>query len=58
MRVGRLLRAPVLAALISLCCPTPASANDRDDDFRIETLSTKPHLVSGGNVLVRIELPG
>ena len=38
---------------------------DRDDDrghygsndLRIETLSTKPHLVSGGSVLVRIDVP-
>jgi hypothetical protein len=55
-----------LASAISL---SPfALADDRDDDdsggghgdsndFRIETLSTKPHLVSGGNVLVRIEVP-
>lgn len=28
-----------------------------DSDFRIETLSTKPELVSGGDVLVRIEVP-
>jgi hypothetical protein len=34
-----------------------AFAHDRDDDFRIETLSTKPHLVSGGDVLVRVTLP-
>src|SRR5262245_34864386 len=25
-------------------------------DFRIKTLSTKPHLVSGGDVLVRIDV--
>ena len=30
--------------------------NDRDG-FRIETLSSAPHLVSGGSVLVRIEVP-
>src|SRR5262245_16144600 len=32
--------------------------NDRhgSSDFRIETLSTKPHLVSGGDVLVRINV--
>ena len=34
----------------------PASAHDRDD-FRIEALSAKPHLVSGGDVLVRVTLP-
>ena len=26
-------------------------------DFLIETLSTKPHLISGGNVLVRVQVP-
>lgn len=37
-----------------------AGKEDRDSqgsDFRIEALSTKPELVSGGDVLVRIELP-
>src|SRR5215813_7032956 len=33
--------------------------HDRDDDhgFRIETLSTKPQLVTGGDVLVRVDVP-
>lgn len=59
------------AAVLSLVCALAPVAyaggghDDRDrdrhhndkDDFRIETLSSPPHLVSGGSVLVRIEVP-
>jgi hypothetical protein len=57
---------PTVALLAALAVsPIAAATGDRDDhddrrrgnELRIETLSTKPHLVSGGNVLVRIDLP-
>lgn len=51
-------------ALLSVAFAGSAFAGDRDDDggrpgggWRISTVSTKPHLVSGGNALVRIEVP-
>ena len=31
--------------------------HDNDNDFRIETLSTRPQLVTGGDVLVRVSVP-
>src|SRR5688572_13400993 len=48
-------------ALLALAASSFAFAGDRDDDkgndFRITTLSTKPEMVSGGDVLVRIDVP-
>jgi hypothetical protein len=48
-------------ALAGLASGSLALADDRDEDrrndFRIRTLSTKPELVSGGDVLVRIDVP-
>jgi hypothetical protein len=51
-------------ALVGLVTAPAAFATDRHSDrdhkghdFRIETLSTKPELVSGGDVLVRIAVP-
>jgi len=52
-------------ALLCAVAVSPAYANDEDDDdgdrrhrgssaFRIEVLSSKPHLVSGGDALVRV----
>jgi Tannase-like family of unknown function (DUF6351) len=35
----------------------PAAADDDDDDFKIQTLSTRPDAVTGGDVLVQIEVP-
>jgi len=46
--------AAAIAALLGLAT-TPATF--AIDDFRISTLSTKPELVSGGDVLVRIDVP-
>src|SRR5688572_27937385 len=51
-----------IIALAGLATASFAMADDRDhddrrNDFRIRTLSTKPELVSGGDVLVRIEVP-
>ena len=43
-----------IAALLGLATTPAAFANDH---FRISTLSTKPELVSGGDVLVRIDVP-
>lgn len=52
----------VLAAALGMV--PAAHAGDRDDDhdrdganFRITTLSSAPHLVSGGSALVRIDVP-
>jgi len=51
----------LIAAMVlgSLAFGPAALAGDGHDrhDFRIETLSTKPYLVSGGDVLVRIHVP-
>lgn len=62
----------VLAFAVGLSVGPTAFAGDRDDDhdggrnsarprdaddFQITTLSTKPYLVSGGDVLVRIDAP-
>ena len=47
----------------ALATERPGDSRDKRDshshhgDLRIETLSTKPHLISGGNVLVRIHVP-
>src|SRR2546422_10480649 len=46
--------AAAIAALLGLATTPATFAND---DFRISTLSTKPELVSGGDVLVRIDVP-
>lgn len=61
--IGSRFAAIVLACAATLVA-TPASANNRHDhgdrhhdDFRIQTLSTQPHLVTGGNVLVQIGVP-
>ena len=64
------MRALATLALVAAFATTPTCfakggydddvRGDRDhqgSDFQIETLSTKPELVSGGDVLVRIELP-
>jgi hypothetical protein len=64
------MRALATLALVAAFATTPTcfAKGGYDDDvrgdrdhqgshFRIETLSTKPELVSGGDVLVRIELP-
>jgi hypothetical protein len=50
------------SAVLALAVSSLAFAADRDDgdkgdDLRISTLSTKPGLVSGGDVLVRIDVP-
>ena len=49
-------------AVLALAASSLAFAGDRDGDdqgneLRISTLSTKPELVSGGDVLVRIDVP-
>src|SRR5882672_2910043 len=61
---GRTLLACATAALaFGLVALPAAQAHDEDqhhdkrDDFRIETLSSAPHLVSGGSVLVRVDVP-
>ena len=46
--------AAAIAALLGLATTPATFAND---DFRISTLSTRPELVSGGDVLVRVEVP-
>src|SRR2546422_6547778 len=46
--------AAAIAALLGLATTPVTFAND---DFRISTLSTRPELVSGGDVLVRVEVP-
>ena len=58
----RLLGGVAAGAVLALAGSSLALAGDRDDDdkgndFRISTLSTKPDLVSGGDVLVRIDVP-
>src|SRR2546428_13530056 len=58
----RLLGGVAAGAVLALAGSSLALAGDRDDDdkgndFRISTLSTKPDLVSGGGVLVRIDVP-
>lgn len=53
-----LLGALSLAACAATAGNEPATRSAADvDDFRIDALSAKPHLVSGGDVLVRIALP-
>jgi hypothetical protein len=57
---GRTLLGCAVAALaFGLAALPAAQAHDGDqrDDFRIETLSSAPHLVSGGSVLVRVDVP-
>ena len=49
-------------AALALACAVASTvlAHDRDgsrDALRIEVLSNKPHLVSGGNALVRVDVP-
>ena len=51
-----LLGAPSLAACTATAGNEPGAAADIDD-FRIDALSAKPHLVSGGDLLVRISMP-
>src|SRR2546426_5499292 len=58
----KLLGGVAAGAALALAGSSLALAGDRDDDdkgndFRISTLSTKPDLVSGGGVLVRIDVP-
>src|SRR2546425_358705 len=58
----RFLGGVAAGAVLALAGSSLALAGDRDDDdkgndFRISTLSTKPDLVSGGDVLVRIDVP-
>lgn len=45
----------VLAALVGALVPAPALA--APDDFEIVSLSNRPDMVSGGDALVRIDLP-
>src|SRR5258708_20170024 len=57
-----LLGGVAAGAALALAGSSLALAGDRDDDdqgheLRISTLSTKPDLVSGGDVLVRIDVP-
>src|SRR5262245_2127606 len=61
VNAGRTLAACAAAALALVALPV-AHAGDRDrgghgDDFQIETLSSPPHLVSGGSALVRVDVP-
>ena len=54
--------AATVIALAGLATTPFGLADDRDDDdwrnnFRIRTFSTKPELISGGDVLVRVEVP-
>src|SRR5258708_33153733 len=54
--------AATVVALVGLATAPLALADDGDhddrrNDFQISTLSTKPELVSGGDVLVRIDVP-
>src|SRR5258708_12975843 len=52
------MRFPVrLLALLSLIAPL-VSAAEANDDIAIRTLSTRAETVSGGDVLVRIDVPG
>src|SRR2546425_13075507 len=58
----RLLGGVAAGAVLALAGSSLALAGDRDDDdkgndFRISTLSTKPDLVSGGGGLVGIDGP-
>jgi Tannase-like family of unknown function (DUF6351) len=48
-----------LTLLATLTVPSAAPAQGRPDslNFKIRTLSTKPYLVSGGDVLVAIDVP-
>jgi len=46
-----------LAIGAALSLGSTAIATERSKDFRIETLSTKAHLISGGDVLVRVHVP-
>ena len=52
-----LLGAPSLAACTATAGNEPGAAAADIDDFRIDALSAKPHLVSGGDLLVRISMP-
>src|SRR5688572_23238491 len=47
----------VLAVATSLAFAGDRDSDDQGNELRISTLSTKPELVSGGDVLVRIDVP-
>jgi hypothetical protein len=46
-----------LLSLLCLAASLPSRANG-DTGFKIQTLSTRPEMVTGGDVLVQIEVPG
>jgi len=51
-----LVAATLLAESVQVT-PAKSAARDSSRNFRITTLSAQPHLISGGDVLVRIDVP-
>src|SRR6266404_1813280 len=55
--LGGVAAGAVLALAGSSLALADRDDDDKGNDFRISTQSTKPDLVSGGDVLVRIDVP-
>ncbi|MFA5495961.1 MAG: DUF6351 family protein [Porticoccaceae bacterium] len=59
MNISRRLRAGVVVFIIAgFAAHATLAAGGADRVPRLQALSTKPHLVSGGNVLLAVEVPG
>src|SRR5215470_11010669 len=56
--MGRRLQIPLVLLIATAAAPLPAAAHDDGNDLEIVTLSNRADLISGGDALVEIRVPG